>query len=56
VPTFKPVIDADVCEGNLDQRHDPNPFVSEYKDKDKPHPSNGWDHLKSQGWDRKDII
>ncbi|KAK5946646.1 inducible alternative oxidase 2 [Knufia obscura] len=42
--------------GNLDQVHDPNPFVSEYKDKNKPHPSNGWEHLKSQGWERKDII
>jgi len=42
--------------GNLDQRNDPNPFVSEYKDKDKPHPSHGWENLKSHGWERNDII
>jgi len=42
--------------GNLDQRNDPNPFVSEYKDKNKPHPTNGLENLKSYGWERKDII
>ena len=42
--------------GNLDQRSDPNPFVSEYKDKDKPHPTKGIEHLRSTGWERDEVI
>ena len=29
--------------GNLNQKEDPNPYASEYKDSSKPHPSK--DHL-----------
>jgi len=42
--------------GNLDQKEDPNPFVSEYKDADKPHPGKGIEHIKPLGWERKDVI
>lgn len=42
--------------GNLDQKNDPNPFVSEYKDESKPHPSNGFQHLRSKGWEREEVI
>lgn len=42
--------------GNLDQNKDPNPFVSQYKDDSKPHPGHGFKNLKSQGWEREDVI
>jgi len=42
--------------GNLNQAEDPNPFVSEYKDPSKPHPGKGIEHIKSTGWERKDVI
>jgi ubiquinol oxidase len=42
--------------GNLDQAQDPNPFVSEYEDSVKPHPSKGIKHIKPIGWDRKEVI
>lgn len=42
--------------GNLDQREDPNPFVSEYKDDSRPHPGNGFKHLKSTGWEREEVL
>lgn len=42
--------------GNLDPSQDPNPFVSEYEDAAKPHPSKGIEHIKPIGWDRKDVI
>lgn len=42
--------------GNLDQAEDPNPFVSEYKDPDKPHPTKGIEITKPTGWDRKDVV
>jgi ubiquinol oxidase len=42
--------------GNLDQRQDPNPFVSDYKDPAKPHPSKGIEHIKPTGWERKEVI
>ncbi|KAF2088580.1 putative alternative oxidase AlxA [Saccharata proteae CBS 121410] len=42
--------------GNLDQNNDPNPFVSEYKDKTKPHPSKGIEYLHPTGWERKDVV
>ncbi len=42
--------------GNLKQNEDPNPFVSEYKDKVKPHPSKGIKTIKPLGWEREEII
>ncbi|KAL8820883.1 MAG: hypothetical protein Q9191_007424 [Dirinaria sp. TL-2023a] len=42
--------------GNLDQQSDPNPFVSEYRDNSKPHPSKGIDNIRPTGWDRKDVL
>lgn len=42
--------------GNLDQKNDPNPFVSNYKDPQKPHPSKGIEHLKPSGWERDEVI
>jgi len=42
--------------GNLNQKDDPNPFVSEYKDPSQPHPGKGIEHIKSVGWERKDVI
>lgn len=42
--------------GNLDQRKDPNPFVSAYKDPSKPHPSKGIEHLRPHGWEREDVM
>lgn len=42
--------------GNLNQAEDPNPFVSEYKDASKPHPSNGFENLRSKGWEREDVV
>ncbi|KAL9119020.1 MAG: hypothetical protein Q9187_004428 [Circinaria calcarea] len=42
--------------GNLDQKADPNPFVSEYKDPAKPHPSKGIENLRSVGWERQEVI
>lgn len=41
---------------NLDQKNDPNPFVSEYKDTSKPHPTKGLEHLRSTGWERDEVI
>lgn len=42
--------------GNLDQRKDPNPFVSAYKDPKKPHPSKGIEHLRPHGWEREEVM
>lgn len=42
--------------GNLDQKQDPNPFVSKYKDESKPHPSKDIAFLKTNGWEREDVI
>jgi hypothetical protein len=42
--------------GNLDQRNDPNPYVSEYKDKSKPHPTRDIRYLKAGGWERSDVL
>ena len=42
--------------GNLEQKTDPNPFVSEYEDPTKPHPSKDIRDIKSTGWERKDVI
>jgi hypothetical protein len=37
--------------GNLDQKEDPNPFVSEFKNGEIPKPAN-----HPAGYERKDII
>lgn len=42
--------------GNLNQKVDPNPFVSVYKDEGKPHPSNTFEHLKPKGWEREEVL
>ena len=42
--------------GNLDQKNDPNPYVSKYKDLSKPHPTKGIEHLRPVGWERKDVV
>ncbi|KAI9834954.1 MAG: Alternative oxidase, mitochondrial precursor [Sarea resinae] len=41
---------------NLDPKNDPNPFVSEYVDPEKEHPTKGIEHLKPTGWERKDVL
>lgn len=41
---------------NLNQAEDPNPFASEYKDLDKPHPGRGIEHIRAEGWERKDVL
>ena len=42
--------------GNLEQREDPNPFVSEYKDTKAVHPGKGIENLKATGWEREEVI
>lgn len=42
--------------GNLDQKEDPNPYVSEYRDSGKPHPTKNLAHPKPTGWERHEII
>jgi ubiquinol oxidase len=42
--------------GNLNQKEDPNPYASEYKDADKPHPTKGLLHQKPTGWERNEVI
>lgn len=42
--------------GNLDQKEDPNPYVSEYRDPEKPHPTKDLAHHKPTGWERHEII
>lgn len=42
--------------GSLDQRADPNPYVSEYKNEEKPHPTKDLRHQKPTGWDRQEVI
>ncbi|KAJ4992502.1 alternative oxidase [Stagonosporopsis vannaccii] len=42
--------------GNLNQKEDPNPYASEYKDATKPHPSKDLAHQKPTGWERHEII
>jgi hypothetical protein len=41
---------------NLKQKIDPNPFVSTYKDLDKPHPGKGLKDTKGTGWERDEVI
>lgn len=42
--------------GNLDQKCDPNPFSSKFKDPTKPHPSKGLATLKGVGWAREEAL
>ncbi|KAI4279722.1 MAG: hypothetical protein LQ337_000002 [Flavoplaca oasis] len=42
--------------GNLEQKVDPNPFVSEYEDPNKPHPTKSIDNIKSTGWERQEVM
>lgn len=42
--------------GNLDQKEDPNPFVSKYRDSTKPHPGHGFENVRPTGWERKDVM
>ncbi|KAI4185323.1 MAG: hypothetical protein LQ348_004383 [Seirophora lacunosa] len=42
--------------GNLEQKTDPNPFVSEYEDPSKPHPNKSIDNIKPTGWERKEVM
>lgn len=42
--------------GNLDQKNDPNPYVSSYKEPGKPHPTKGIEYPRPQGWEREDVI
>jgi len=42
--------------GNLDQKNDPNPYVSRYVNPEKPHPTKGIEHLRSSGWEREEVI
>lgn len=41
---------------NLHQQEDPNPFVSEYEDLNKPHPTKGIENIKPVGWERKEVV
>lgn len=41
---------------NLDQVEDPNPYVSEYKDTEQPHPCKDLRFQKPTGWERSDVI
>lgn len=40
----------------LNQKEDPNPYVSEYKDESKPHPTKSLDNLRSTGWERDEVF
>ena len=42
--------------GNLDQKNDPNPYVSMYKDESRPHPTKDIRLQKPEGWDRDEVI
>lgn len=42
--------------GNLKQKVDPNPFVSEYKDMSRPYPSKGIQNIRPTGWEREEVI
>ncbi|KAK5137174.1 Alternative oxidase, mitochondrial precursor [Meristemomyces frigidus] len=42
--------------GNLDQKNDPNPYASQYKDESVPHPVKDIEYQKPTGWERKDVI
>ncbi|KAK4540345.1 Alternative oxidase, mitochondrial precursor [Oleoguttula mirabilis] len=42
--------------GNLDQKNDPNPYVSTYKDEGKPHPVKDIQYQRPTGWERDEVI
>ena len=42
--------------GNLDQSKDPNPYVSQYKDPDRPHPTKDISQQRPTGWEREEVI
>ena len=42
--------------GNLEQQIDPNPFVSEYEENSRSHPSKGIENIRPTGWDRKEVL
>ena len=42
--------------GNLDQKNDPNPYVSNFKDPTSPHPTKGIEYPRPQGWERDEVI
>ena len=42
--------------GNLDQKNDPNPYVSKYKNPEEPHPTKGIEYPRPTGWERKEVI
>lgn len=42
--------------GNLHQNDDPNPFISEYTNPNKPHPSKGIENIKPTGWERNEVL
>lgn len=42
--------------GNLNQKKDPNPFVSTYVDPSKPHPGKGLEYTKGTGWERDEVL
>lgn len=41
---------------NLDGNYDPNPFMTEYEDPTKPHPSKTLDSIKGTGWSREEVL
>lgn len=41
---------------NLERKLDPNPYVSDYKDRTKPHPTTSIHFQQPTGWERKDVI
>ncbi|KAI9792751.1 MAG: Alternative oxidase, mitochondrial precursor [Piccolia ochrophora] len=42
--------------GNLQQKLDPNPFVSTYVDPSQPHPSKGIENIRPTGWEREEVL
>ncbi|EMC96090.1 hypothetical protein BAUCODRAFT_148923 [Baudoinia panamericana UAMH 10762] len=42
--------------GNLDQKNDPNPYNSKYKDESQPHPVKDIAFQNPTGWEREDVI
>jgi ubiquinol oxidase len=42
--------------GNLDQKEDPNPYVSEYRNPEEPHPTKDLAYQKPTGWERHEVI
>ena len=42
--------------GNLNQKDDPNPYVSVYTENSGPHPGPGLKVAKPHGWEREDCV